>query len=668
MALEPDDPPTPAWESRALVGLAATALLLPLAVAPGAFIFPYVTSKALLLGSVACGMLAVLGIGWMRGVLGPPRPGPVAWAGAALLGSAVLSTALGVDPAAGIWDTGERMTGLVTYGAAAVLFLGIVAIGRRRGTWRGFLVVTLATAWATTATGALQSLGLVADDAARIASTLGHPGYFGMQGLHTVFAALLLASISESRWMRWFAAVSVAAGLGALLLSETRATALGLAAGLAAWASWTFLARSVRARRAGLCVLAILGLAGVGFVAVRDQPFAQSIPLVRRAATSARSSRTLETRLVAWDVALDAGRDRPLLGWGPNSYRHAFSAHFRPALQRYGAAQTWFDDAHSVVFTTLAEQGLLGLAALAGLVCAAVVAIHRAHREGRIRAGPAAAVAGWMVSHLVALLFTFEDLSSLTSLVLVLAYCEQSSTPKEPSRPVPQRLAGVALLAAAAAAFVVTQFRPALANFRTRAACAQLSRDPWGAVETMTAADSLAPSSLAESNAAAFATLAHPTILQLAAAGHTREADALGRGAFDLLAVHAVADPPRIQATLQRTAIFDATPTLRDDRAASAAVEDDLRRANAFAPRRLDVRFALAAMCARSGRAAEAADLLRGAVEDAPDNSEAWTRLASVYRRAGRVDEARRVIAQALSAGVVFTDEERAILGDPPPR
>jgi O-antigen ligase len=99
------------------------------------------------------------------------------------------------------------------------------------------------------------------------------------------------------------------------------------------------------------------------------------------------------TRPALWNAALGIAAERPLLGVGPDNFRHLYG--------RYAGLQRWDDRVHAnnMYLEALTGAGVLGCAALLWLVSAAGVDLWR-----RWRAAPAAyalplaaAIASWLV-------------------------------------------------------------------------------------------------------------------------------------------------------------------------------------------------------------------------------------------------------------------------------
>lgn len=95
----------------------------------------------------------------------------------------------------------------------------------------------------------------------------------------------------------------------------------------------------------------------------------------------------LGVRTHYWGAAIELTRERPVQGWGLGSFTPAYDR-LRP---RGGeAARRNRGTAHNIFLNTMAEQGLLGLAALLVLSAAVILALRAALRSGGDRAPPLA--------------------------------------------------------------------------------------------------------------------------------------------------------------------------------------------------------------------------------------------------------------------------------------
>jgi hypothetical protein len=276
------------------------------------------------------------------------------------------------------------------------------------------------------ATGALAAIGLVL--CARMAGDVTRPRALRIAAAAAAAPLGMGAYLSFSRG----AIACLLAGLAALVAFEPsraqlRAVALALGAGaLAGAAAAPF--GAVRALHAGsataqgLVVLALLAavIAGAALLQARglDErpaplrlsvapvvavvvvlaliPYA-AVVLAERGgpsrdaafgATNARLSDVGTHRLSYWRVAVDVAADHPIAGTGPGA--------FAVEWLRRRTIDERVRNAHSLELQTLADLGLIGLALLAAILAATVIAARVALRGDRaLAAGPAAAALTW---------------------------------------------------------------------------------------------------------------------------------------------------------------------------------------------------------------------------------------------------------------------------------
>jgi hypothetical protein len=275
------------------------------------------------------------------------------------------------------------------------------------------------------ATGAVAAIGLVL--CARLAGDVTRPRALRIAAAAAAAPLGMGAYLSFSRG----AIACLLAGLAALVAFERtrpqlRAVAVALGAGaLAGAAAAPF--GAVRALHAGsataqgLGVLALLALVAAGAAVLQARAEERPAPLGLRAApvvavvvalavipyaavilaerggpsrdaafgaTNARLSDVGSHRLSYWRVAVDVAADHPVAGAGPGA--------FAVEWLRRRTIDERVRNTHSLELQTLADLGLVGLALLAGVLAACVLAARRVLRADRaLAAGPAAAALTW---------------------------------------------------------------------------------------------------------------------------------------------------------------------------------------------------------------------------------------------------------------------------------
>jgi O-antigen ligase len=211
------------------------------------------------------------------------------------------------------------------------------------------------------------------DPGFRFSGSIGNPAYTAAYAIFMIFyAAYLLASKYKNRLFSGGALVLwglIILFFAVFLAAATRGAFLGFAAAVVAFALYLGFTN----RRLRLWILSgafVFLLLIVLLIIFRDAPFIKSLPFSRIFDISAHAD-TFRHRAIMWGIALQAFKERPILGWGPENYLYAFDSRFDTAYfnppEQFGA---WFDRAHSIYFDYLAETGILGLLAYLSIFAA----------------------------------------------------------------------------------------------------------------------------------------------------------------------------------------------------------------------------------------------------------------------------------------------------------
>lgn len=140
------------------------------------------------------------------------------------------------------------------------------------------------------------------------------------------------------------------------------------------------------------------------------------------------------SRASLWRAAVTLWRQRPLLGVGPDNFRRRYEALLPPPPP--GAAYTDTRiHANSLYFETLADLGLVGLAALAGLAVALLRSLRRHWASGCVVGfGSAVAAVAFFVHGLLDYFFEFTPLYGLfwVTLGLTAAFEQGSAASRAP--------------------------------------------------------------------------------------------------------------------------------------------------------------------------------------------------------------------------------------------
>ncbi|MDQ2915080.1 MAG: O-antigen ligase family protein, partial [Chloroflexota bacterium] len=210
-------------------------------------------------------------------------------------------------------------------------------------------------------------------------ATFGHPDIFG-QFVSISFAVWVGVALIATESPRFVRALAIGAAVVCVVtaaLVATRGTLLGAAAAVVVLALL-----EVRRRRRSAATLRAIGLGALVALAV----FAAVLELSPLGVRTAQlSSDAGSGRLAIYETALRIAMDRPVLGYGPDSFGVAYPTHREPPPSGGLDPQT---SAHSWPLQALATTGIVGLAALLGVYIVFTLALWRTSitTEGRYAA------------------------------------------------------------------------------------------------------------------------------------------------------------------------------------------------------------------------------------------------------------------------------------------
>jgi putative inorganic carbon (HCO3(-)) transporter len=358
-------------------------------------------------------LVLVAGAAWSWGLLtrgGRVRVTRVEWLVLALLAWIVLTTVLSVHPATAVFGKYRRFEGLLsfmTYIGAFFLTLQVVdRPARIRALARTLVVGGVLVALY----GVIQYLGLdpaawgrLPFEANRAFSTYGNPDLLAGYLIFPLVISLALAFSEQEQRMRafyWgtFLVVAfcwlVAFVRGAWIGGTVALIALGVAVARSRTrytsVDWSF---------TGL-VAAVLGLATVRSLSSTD-----AVMNVASRITSIFkfNEGSAQTRFQIWEAAIAAIKERPVFGWGADTFRLLFPRFKPEAYTQTAGYLSVADNVHNYPLQLATAIGIPGLLMLYGLfawtlLTSAKAAFSRDSGPGRVLlAGFWAAVLGYVV-------------------------------------------------------------------------------------------------------------------------------------------------------------------------------------------------------------------------------------------------------------------------------
>jgi putative inorganic carbon (HCO3(-)) transporter len=244
-------------------------------------------------------------------------------------------------------------------------------------------------------------------------STLGAPAFVGAYLALCVPLALAKAFSDTS-------GSAARAGLWSFVLA-TQIVALVLCQSRAAWVGATIgaiivllaLARTREFRRVSglaICATTVLTASGLGVLILSGR--VQSDALIGRLVGIARPAEgTLGERFAVWRVALRLIQDRPVFGFGPDTFGTTIAYHYSPELHYLENTYFLVDRVHQATLETLVNVGFVGALSFALLGFVFTAAVLGVLRRGTTDLVAISLCAG-LVAHLVEQQFNLEVIAA----------------------------------------------------------------------------------------------------------------------------------------------------------------------------------------------------------------------------------------------------------------
>jgi O-antigen ligase/tetratricopeptide (TPR) repeat protein len=289
-----------------------------------------------------------------------PRFTILNWLVLGYLSAVTVSSVFGIDASFSFWSNYERMDGLFNLYHFGIYSFLLTSFLQRKKDWLMFLRFLLGTFIFVDILGFFQKVGvgyLTQFSSNRAFSTLGNATYLGAQALFQIGVAGFLFFADKKLWWRIFYIINGALGVMSIFISQTRGALMSVFVGGIIFLVLSSLFSKKRKVFVVLfgSVVVVIGL--FSFVLTHSEwKITQMIP-ERLNIFSGNFS--LETRGVVWKIALDAWKDKPIVGWGRSSSGYIFPRYYNP--EAASIEDVWFDKPHNKILEVGVDSGIVGL-------------------------------------------------------------------------------------------------------------------------------------------------------------------------------------------------------------------------------------------------------------------------------------------------------------------
>ncbi len=356
----------------------------------------------------------------------------------------IVTSIFGVDPSLSFWGNQARENGALLW-----LHLGAWYFLMRYfwnfKEWQRSLMIVVGVGFVIALSGFFQnslpsSWGLASDD--RLQGILGNPAYLSLYLLPVLGSAVLAAYTLwsgnfKTAWKSGLAAGAAVIMGGALVLTASRGSVVGLAGGVFAGILFMiFFLPNKKDKKIGFAVLCGILVVGIGLLlSARTVWVHDHIPLISRFFdTTSFMEGTGKTRLMAWKIAGQGFVERPAFGWGLNTFEALYSKYYNPVFLKYSFSETVWDKPHNWFLEIANSAGGIGFISYCSLFIAGLwlllknrnKPVYRQAAAATVRpnlsVGAASIIGATLIGYAIQLFFLFETTNSLLIFFWLIAY------------------------------------------------------------------------------------------------------------------------------------------------------------------------------------------------------------------------------------------------------
>ncbi|MCK5022188.1 MAG: O-antigen ligase family protein, partial [Candidatus Pacebacteria bacterium] len=348
---------------------------------------------------------------------------------------------LGINSLKGFWSNYERMEGWITLLHLLGYFVVMTSVLDTRKLWNRFFNTSLAVSVWVGLYGISQIAGwtIAHQGTSRLDISFGNASYLAIYTIFHIFLALFLlvrhsflgrsslgkeGFIRHKKWNDWV----VYTYIGVILLNiyilyhtATRGAILGFIGSilLISFLLAIFEKENKNLRKTGIGILVGTLLFVGGFIALKDASFIRNNSILNRFATISLEESTTKSRFMIWNMAWQGIKERPILGWGQESFNYIFNETYDPGMYDQ---EEWFDRTHNVFMDWLVVGGFLGLLAYLSLFGTLLYYLWRKKHDNGFSNFEKSIFTGLLAGYFVHNLFVFDNITSYILFFTILAF------------------------------------------------------------------------------------------------------------------------------------------------------------------------------------------------------------------------------------------------------
>ncbi len=396
-------------------------------IVPSGMFFPFITGKGFTFRIV---VEIIFGLYVLLALYAPEYRPKDSWITRAIIAFVlVIFTAnlFSENPYKSFWSNYERMDGFITIAHLLLYYITVSSVLNSVSLWKKFINTSIIASVCMSFYGLMQIAGkaTINQGGVRVDATFGNATYLAIYLVFHIFLSLYMLVGSKESWQKYFYSGVVLLETIILYFTATRGAILGLIGGLlltGVFVLWKERENKLVRKISYGLIGSILALV-ILFIGIRQTSFVKNSPVLSRFSTLSFQEIKGQGRYYVWPMAVKGFQERPVLGWGQESFNYVFNKYYDPRM--YGQEE-WFDRTHNIFLDWLIAGGILGLLSYLSIYASIVYYVLR---KGSVFSNiEKGLLFGLISAYLFHNIFVFDNLISYIMFFTVLALVHALST------------------------------------------------------------------------------------------------------------------------------------------------------------------------------------------------------------------------------------------------
>ncbi len=420
------------YSSKILNILLLASLCLPLLFTP-ATMFPWHFGKTMVFQIMVEAATLCYTISLLGGLRSVRRLSLLDWSLVIFLLFSVVTALIGGSFGFSWWGNQSRANGIFVFIHFAAWYALLSHEWRTKEDWVLGCMIAVGVGLVVSFTGFFPAVlpgAWIGVGGGRASGIVGNPAFLASYLVPVIAISFLGCLISVKQWQRYVFLAAVPVFVTAIIYTATRGAWLGLLAGSAT----ALVVASLHLPRCrtkqvtlGLLTAGVLAAGTLWVLVATNSTLLAVVPRLKSLSAISFTSGTAATRLMAWHIAWEGIRLKPVTGYGWGNYGIVFNQFYNPHFLRSGLSETVWDKPHNWVLELAVNGGVILVLSYLAIVAIAAYYVVRGRmvflgEQPVMTALVRAVLVGGLVACLVQGLFLFETSFSLWGWFFLLAF------------------------------------------------------------------------------------------------------------------------------------------------------------------------------------------------------------------------------------------------------